>query len=409
MLPKSAVENYKQQQQIGARAALTARVLWRRMGDEFTASWYSIAAPLTVAVAAAQVQAAGTADKYLGSALFETGQMDTPVSDVRPESFGGLSVDGRPLDAMLYGAVITTKQAVAAGSTPTEALKHGGAWLEMAVLTAVADANREAVSAGIASRPTVTGWVRMLNPPSCSRCVILAGKWFRWNEGFQRHPRCDCRHIPSSESLAGDMTTDPYEYFRSLSEADQNKVFGKQNARAVRDGADIFRVENIRLRGLSSPRSWQAQRYGTPTRMTVDDIYRAAGHRSNAIRMLTENGYITGPQNPQGNILGFREGFGALGRGGTRVGASQAVAQARLTGVRDPLNRATMTAAERRLADAVSINETVAAGRNPWLKNRPLTDADLLLAEQVLAKQLADLPNQPRSVHELARRLGITQ
>src|SRR5690348_18342012 len=37
----------------------------------------------------------------------------------------------------------------------------------------------------------------LLNPPSCQRCAILAGRWYRWSQGFLRHPRCDCVNLPA--------------------------------------------------------------------------------------------------------------------------------------------------------------------------------------------------------------------
>ncbi len=246
----------------------------------------------------------------------------------------------------------------------------------------------------------------MLNPPSCKRCIILAGKWFRWNEGFLRHPRCDCRHIPASENIAGDFTTDPYQAFHALTPEQQEKEFGKIEARAIRDGADIYRVVNLQARGLGTARAGRL--YGTPTRVTIDDIYRTAGTRTNAIRLMTENGYITGPQVPGGNVVGFREGFGQFGRGGTRVAASTSVFDARVSGIRDRLNRYTMTAAERRLYDAHSMRQTVLESRNPFsTSGRPLTEADFALAERMYRKQLADLGNQPQQVRDLARLLGM--
>jgi hypothetical protein len=111
------------------------------------------------------------------------------------------------------------------------------------VVTQVQDAARAAAGVSIAARPHI-GYVRMLNPPSCSRCVIQAGKFFRYNEGFQRHPRCDCRHVPSLENVAGDLTTNPVAYFDSLSTAEQDRLLGKANAEAVRRGANIIQIVN---------------------------------------------------------------------------------------------------------------------------------------------------------------------
>jgi hypothetical protein len=405
LLPQPAADHYQLQQRIGALVATVAGSLWARMDDDFDAAWRQLEREILAIVTEGQEAAARTVGPYLEAVLFDTEQVDLPAGDLVPTAFAGTSGDGRDLDTLLYGSVTTAKRAVEAGYATDEALARGGRWLTLTALTAVADANREAVQAGIGFRPAIAGWVRMLNPPSCSRCIILAGKWFRWNEGFQRHPRCDCRHIPAGEQLAGDLTTDPYEAFQSMTKAEQDREFGRIGARAIRDGGDIYRIVNIQQRGLATARA--AAKWGTPSRMTIDDIYRTAGNRTNAVRMMTEQGYITGPQTAGGTVLGAREGFGELGRGGTRVAATTAVRDARITGVRDPLNRYTMTAAERRLYDAHLMRQTVLSGRNPWLHDLPLSDAERDLAERIYLKQVNDLPNQPRQVHELARRLGI--
>src|SRR5690606_41194169 len=93
---------------------------------------------------------------------------------------------------------IRAKQAVGAGLMPAEALRRTRDEFAKIVSGMVADSGRMAATAGNATHFT-GGYVRMLNPPSCSRCAILAGRWFRWNDGFLRHPRCDCVHIPAKD------------------------------------------------------------------------------------------------------------------------------------------------------------------------------------------------------------------
>lgn len=346
--------------------------------------------------------------------LAETNQVAPPAGLIVPAAFVASAPDGRDMGSLLDEAPIRARVAVASGASAAEARAVAGRWLTGTLLTVMADTGRSVVGADIAQRPALTGYVRMLNPPSCSRCVILAGKWFRWNQGFQRHPRCDCRHIPASESMAGDLTTDPYAYFNSLSKDVQEKTFGRSEARAIRDGADIYRVENTRLRGLGTAKG--NLRFGTPSRMTVDDIYRVAGTRTNAIRLMTREGYITGPQTAGGNILGVREGFGQLGKGGAARAASDAALEARATGVRDPLNRYTMTAAERRLYDA-NYRLTQARTTGLWpesvgtnsasIRPRPVTASDLATLENALATEVAKLPNATDSVRRLAGLLGL--
>ena len=180
----------------------------------------------------------------------------------------------------------------------------------MAVQTILADARRAATSVAITARPSVSGYVRMLNPPSCSRCAVLAGRWYRWNEGFERHPRCDCLHIPAEEADATDLRVNPALYFESLDERDQERIFTVAGARAVRDGADIGQVVNAR-RGMrtaqlfgqdllvtteGTTRRGGASRARTGRkgpRLMPESIYSVATDRADAIRLLRVNGYLT--------------------------------------------------------------------------------------------------------------------
>jgi hypothetical protein len=416
-VPDAAAAHYAQQQRIATvTASAVARIWQTRVGEDFDATYARAESPILDLIVTGQQAAARTGADYISDVLYDTEQVDLPVARVNPAAFSGFAADGRDLEGMFYSSVTSAKDAVAKGATLDEALLAGRKQLVMLALTTVADANREAIGAAMGTRPAVDGWVRMLNPPSCGRCAILAGKFYRWNDGFKRHPRCDCRHIPASESLAGDLTTDPYEYFKSLTGDEQEKLFGKSEARAINDGADIFRVMNTKTRGLATG-GRQAAKYGTPRRLTVDEIYRQAGTRTNAIKMMTTEGYITGPQNAAGNILGRVNGFGQLGKGGRARAASDSVIEATMTGVRNPLDRYTMTAAERRVYDAWYRANAAKSGywprsigansadRNTRLI--PITDAQSDLVGRELQRQLDDLPNQPKQVNDLARLLGL--
>src|SRR6185437_3091389 len=97
---------------------------------------------------------------------------------------------------LLYGPVISTKEYIGGGMATETAMVAGRKSLETIMRTMIADAGRQAAGVDTAARRG-TGYVRMLNPPSCSRCVVLTGKFFRYNQGFLRHPRCDCVQIAS--------------------------------------------------------------------------------------------------------------------------------------------------------------------------------------------------------------------
>jgi len=416
MLPTAASEYYRQQQQIVTLTTVAAGAAWRNIDVDVDAGFPAMRASLLPVLVEAQLAAAASSQVYLEHVLFETAQPDLPVGHFLPAAVTRTSGDGRTLDGLLYGAIADAKIAVGQGYSPAAALVRGERWLKMAVRTAVADASREATAIGLAARPQLTGYTRMLNLPSCNRCIILAGKWFRWNEGFQRHPRCDCRHIPATEDVAGDLTTDPYAAFAALTTEEQDAKFGRLEARAIRDGADIYRVVNIDQRGLGTAKA--ARVYGTPTRRTIDDIYRTAGTRTSALRMMRDEGYITGPQTPGGNILGrYHEAYTTPISRPIVIGSKRdRVLRARDAGVRDRLDRATMTAAERRVYDAYVVRERVTRGENPFTEGRPLTDEHRRFAREAMQVQLRALRGDPSNgvqpypagAQALARRLGLT-
>lgn len=261
------------------------------MTPNFDDSWRSQGPKVALAAKSAQLGAARAATPYLKDVLAELDIPDKPTAAVAPDGFVGVAGDGRPVDSLLYGAVVTAKQATADGASPQQALEQGERWLDMTLETLLADTGRAAVSAGMTARPAVTGWVRMLDLPSCSRCVVLAGKFFRWNEGFLRHPSCDCRHIPATEHIAGSLTTDPQAAYQS----GQVRGLTAAQRKALDDGANFGRVVNSR-RGMDSAWSETTREATTRRRqrLSPEGIYlRAGDNRDEALRLLKANGYLT--------------------------------------------------------------------------------------------------------------------
>lgn len=445
MLPEAASEQYAAQQAITGVTVASVNRLWSQMGDDFDDSWSQIRGRTLGVVETGRRAAVMTALPYTDNVLAEIG-LDGPAEGVlNPDVFLSSAPDGRTVAGLLDLAPMKAKQAMSRAQTErisaaaglrtlpevssAVALASAGQWLSTAMLTLMADTRREVYGADIIQRPTIQGYVRMLNPPSCSRCIILGGRFYRWNEGFRRHERCDCSHIPSNENVAGDIRTDPYAMFNSMSEKDQAATFGKINARAIRDGADIYRVVNIGKRGLGTAKA--ARVYGTPTRVTVDDIYRTAGTRTNAIKMMRENGYIRDrgqvvtPMSPgvraDAQLLAAGRGRGAVMINGARVTTGRAARfDAAQAGVRDPLNRATMTAAERRLYDAnYRLEYALRTGRIPatigtnsaarGTVEAVATPEKIAELRKRLADQLAILNRRdtPESVRRVARSLGL--
>lgn len=332
MLPRAATEFYGLQQRVSATAATEVGRLWRKMGDDFDSSWRRIAPAALQVLAQAQVEVASAALTYVPNVLSETGLADRPTGDLQVRSLVGRASDGRPLDSLAYGAVTEAKTAIATGATTPDALARGGNWLDLMAKLQVADAARQAVGVLTASRPNLGGTVRVLNPPSCQRCAILAGRFYRWSTGFDRHPRCDCVNLPSQSSgwaQAEGFITDPMDAYR----AGQIRDLTEAQRFAIDNGADISRVVNA-TRGMSTTatdRSLSARQahladkkaafdaatearrqasiaagypdllatFGHLPRatnapvLTPEGIYRQAKTRAEAIQLLREWGYIT--------------------------------------------------------------------------------------------------------------------
>lgn len=376
----AARAHYERVQAAQTVARTAARRAWRRINpDHIIGSWReqtSVVAPVTLS---AMATAAQSGARYGVADMAARGTYVEPTSFVRPAAFAQSAPSGMPLEWTLAAPATRTVAWIGKGIEPTRALAMGGTLLDGMMRTFVNDAGRQAASADVAARPGV-GYVRLLNPhmtgsPPCGACTILAGRWYRWNQGFMRHPRCRCIHRPVQSldaALSEGLVDDPYEYFHSLSTEGQDRVFGKHKAEAIRGGADIYRVQNSwRGRdGLYTSEGTARRGFASDMRgrrLTPDGIYRTASTKAEALQLLEAHGYITGAQVGGGNILGrYYEGFGQMGRGGTRVGATAAVRQARETGVRVPGSPATATAAERRVIDAQARYQTALDGRNPF-------------------------------------------
>lgn len=277
---------------------------WRRIGYDFDAGWSLVSEPIFRIVDAAQLDAARAGWDYVPAVLEETGQaVRSPDYRLRTRSVIGTAGDGRSTEGLLFGAVTHAKTAVGQGMTTHQALRIGREFLDLAVGTVLSDTRRTAEKVAMASRRVDT-WVRALNPPSCGRCVILAGKVYRTQEAFQRHPGCDCTNIPAAESVAGDLMVDPHAYLDSLSDDELARVLGSRaNAEAWREGADVNQLINAyRARWTSngyvgSVRS--AQIYGKNVRYSTEawtrrgDAYRryvsTTGREPRGPRLMPES------------------------------------------------------------------------------------------------------------------------
>jgi hypothetical protein len=166
---------------------------------------------------------------------------------VVPAAIAGVDGAGRELGGLLYGAVTTTKTATGAGMSLPDAFRSGAAYLASMMKTAVADAARRSDNVS-ATGKGYTHYVRVVGAGACSRCAILAGI-SSYQTAFPRHPACQCTAAP----VPGDGSRVPKgfhdntdSYFESLSPAEQDRIFTKAGAEAIRAGADPVQVVSAR-------------------------------------------------------------------------------------------------------------------------------------------------------------------
>lgn len=306
--PDAAEKHYAAQLRQAVAASLLVEREWPRLGAEFDEGWAKIVQPLTLIVGSAQLGAARAGAAYIPAALGEIGQDGAADGAVRPQGWAGVASDGRALDTLLYSAVVHTKAAIGAGLAVQDALLVGQRSLDLLVRTQVADAGRGAAGVAIAARPQI-GWTRMVSSPCCQRCAVLAGKWFRFNDGFRRHPKCRCRHVPcEQQGFAG---------YTSKVEAGDVRDLTLDQRRAVSDGANLNQVINAHRDGARSADGMTTSEgvtrrgvYGgyrrnadgsltrvqrgenVPARLTPEAIYRLAASREEALQRLKQYGYL---------------------------------------------------------------------------------------------------------------------
>lgn len=293
---------------------------WAAGGPQFDNAWAVMGPLIVAAVLQAQGEIADRATAFIPAILADTGQTTAvmPEAEPFPAGFVGWTGAGILVEQLLAAVAIRAKEAVAAGATAAQAAALAQDWLVGSVATILADTARGAEGLGMYVRP-VGGYVRIVHGGACGRCVILAGRWYRTNAGFERHPRCRCTHIPASEALAGHWQSDPRAYFDSLTDAQRIKLMGsKANAQAVLDGADmgqvinayrkstataqspikrtpagLFTSEGTTRRGLAGQQQAGLRRNGpSQLRLMPESIAKIATSREDRLRLLRLYGWI---------------------------------------------------------------------------------------------------------------------
>jgi hypothetical protein len=313
---QAALSFKKRTSQTSQAAERTARSLWSQVDSgRILDSWKLLVPAFVQTLVAMQAQAAVAATPYVDEALRVQGGGNDAVGEILPFGLAGWASDGRPLDTLLLSPAFTAIEALKRGATVPRAMAFGGSHAQMIAGTQVGDAFRVA-GAIVSTTRQVTRYARAITPPSCSS-VILAGSDRAWRTDFKRHPRCNCISVPIVGDPREDLITDPKAYFDNLSTAEQDRIFTKAGAQAIRDGADMARVVNARRKaaGMSGAAEGQRRRlahrdvFGQDLfttaelratgsrgqqvmRLMPESIYEVAKDLADALRLLKLHGYI---------------------------------------------------------------------------------------------------------------------
>lgn len=260
--------------EVSDSASRKASLLWSRIGSgSLEAGWSAVAPEVERVVSDAQVAAAALSTRYVGAAL---GSQDGTIlpAKVVPQAFGGVTREGRGIGPELYAAVTTTKSLISRGLGVGQAFQAGAAYMAVMAATLVRDAGRSADSSLAVGRGSQFS-VRVVQPGACSRCAILAGvKGYRVD--FDRHPGCRCTSMPLFDDQTPEgFFRDSSDYFESLSESDQSRIFTKAGAEAIRLGADPAEVVNARRGMFTTAKKHPDGTFG-PSRLRPVQIGRNA-------------------------------------------------------------------------------------------------------------------------------------
>lgn len=293
---QQARSHYERQRRIVAAAVVAVRKLFKRQ-----APILEIASTVSAYQFASATASANTV----------AGFADSSSALTVPRVFAGVSSYGfpiaEPIVATIDRIVPAPVEAIPANwwtDAEPELVRELEQAVEQLIASEIQDAGRTASQVEFVARPDWQNYVRMLNPPSCARCAILAGRIYRDLDHFDRHPLCDCVMIPVQNwQAAHDMglvssaqdLIDKGQLGTHRTLEDGSKKFepglSKADMQALHDGADIGEVVNARRAGLRAPagvtNAITTDLFGRRVKATLNGTTRrAAWRRANPTRLV---------------------------------------------------------------------------------------------------------------------------
>ena len=278
---------------VGAYAAVKAADIDRT----FTAALPGILAELV----RGQLYAATTSVAYHQRLLAAHGLTPSGPA-IRPAGFaaGLQTADGRDLRSVVALAPIYAKQRIVQGMPAEQALDSGRTFLASVVQSETQDAARSVMDVALNTDDQYEGYLRVPDPDACGRCLILAGRVYRTDGDFLRHPRCLCSSQPVLRDNPPPDPPSARSLFDDLDEPAQDAAFGIDGAEAIRSGADPASVQNARqgMRAAGDTFTEQGtlsrkgqRRYPNGRLSPLGCRRQADGDQAKYLELLATNGY----------------------------------------------------------------------------------------------------------------------
>jgi hypothetical protein len=219
--------------------------------SDLAGSWAQIREAVLALIVRSQVRSAEVSAAYQAAVLRDDGLVPLAGAAIDPAGFAGHNGDGVPLLDVLDAVPIWMRADLAAGMPVEEAAEKARLRAEMLAKTEVQRSGSRAGFVGRTIEPRFKGWERYVNLPACGRCIVLAGRRYKANADFDRHPGCDCTAVEITEADdRGPVENEPSALFESMTPEQQDKAFTEAGARAIREGADVSQVVNARRGAL---------------------------------------------------------------------------------------------------------------------------------------------------------------
>lgn len=227
---------------VAAIASAWAMIDWQDLDGSFR-RWLPAASH---AVTVAQAEAVRMSSAYLS--LFVEAETAAPgeAPPADPDSYAGLTRDGRRVAANLAAALVATKLAVAHRRPQRDALNAGLAHAVRVARLEVVDAGRRALTDSMEAEPRVVGWRRVARLRACGACLADAdGRTHRPSAMLRIHSSCGCAQEPVVRD-APERKRRPTgeETFRRMPPEEQDRLFagrgGAAKADLIRSGRASF-------------------------------------------------------------------------------------------------------------------------------------------------------------------------